>query len=685
MENFVTRKTAQEWVPQEILVTPTDDVTKELFQPALERATTYKRAVGYFSFAWISRNASGLGSLASRGGKAKWIISPNISTEDWEALKRGTEYRSDVLETILAREAAELTHSLKSDTLNTIAWMVADGLLDFRIAIGTGDYANRDFHSKFGIFISEENPFLAFVGSMNETLGGMENHEVISIFSEHRGETARISRFNQLFDEIWEGQDEHYKIYELPEAIREKLIEARNDGRPYPTATKQLHFKSILRDYQDDAVTAWISNNHRGIMEMATGTGKTITALACIEKALADATHPKIILIVCPFMDLVEQWTEQIGHFNLPIIKAFESQKRWRPELSRLKSQLEYDIVKAGFIVTTYKTLSTGVIHDDLDWLTEKVMFIADECHTLGSPAAIQSMKDEYAWRLGLSATPVRHYDEDGTAALRDYFSGSVFQYGMQQAIENGFLVPYRYYPELVELTEEESEKYLQLTKRISKLTFIDDSDARESLKNLLIMRTRILNNAENKISWLKSHLEKKSPDSWRHTIVYAGDEIFTPVTSLVGQQLKIKQHEFTSRQARLVRQRILERFEATDLQILTAMKCLDEGIDIPPTRTAFFLASSQNPREFIQRRGRILRTSPGKKDADIFDAITVPSASFFNSRKDSTEWKAGRAALRSQMNRIYEFSSLALNRFEAEREILNFRILFDLPLQEEA
>ncbi len=671
----------EDWVAPTTIVTPRDDPTLALFEPALSLSTEYKRAVGYFTSAWIARNAVGLARLAANGGKARWITSPYLSESDWEALQASSTGEVWQFERLLINEVDALERALSEETLNTVAWMVADGLLEFRIAVASTNSDSRDFHTKLGVFSDGSGPRIAFVGSMNETERGTVNHEVVSVFSSVRGEDERVQEFDALFEALWANEDPQYKTYTLPEAAKEKLVKLRKQERPYKKPRANSGYRGKLRAYQEEAVSHWRRNGNRGVLEMATGTGKTITALACVEHALEESEHPTIVLVACPFQHLVDQWAEQLNALGLPVICAHESSAKWRPEVHRLRGRIELGTVKCGIIVTTYATLTSDNLVSALDGIQERTMFIADECHYLGSANSMAGMDERYPRRLGLSATPTRHYDEGGTEAILSYFGGIVFGFGLERAIQEGFLVPYEYHPEFVELSEEEAGEYLDLSERLARLFQHDDKDKLEIAKRLAIKRARVLNNAVSKIEWLSSHLRRRAREDWEYTLVYAGDKIFQPTTELIGRELDIRQHEFTSRQSRSERGRILERFASGDLQILTAMKCLDEGVDVPPTRTAYFLASSGNPREFVQRRGRILRTSPGKSSATIYDAIAVPPKTFLANKQGSSQWKTARAALKSQLSRLEEFSRLATNRVQAENEIFQFRLQFDLPL----
>lgn len=680
----LTRMSAGCLDPEQVpisLVTPGDDVVERLFRPALTCSTEYKRAVGYFSSAWIARNAHGLAALASRGGVARWITSPHLSENDWAALSAEPESRNEVVERSLLGSIEDLEQALSSDTLNTLGWMVQDGLLKFRIAVSRSGNKASDFHSKFGIFLDGSEPFLAFIGSLNESNRALDNHEVLSLYHRDRpGELERVQLLDELFEAIWSNKDPAYEVFDLPEAARRRIVNIRTDDRPY-VLNGTPTFRQVLRPYQSSALEAWILNGHQGILEMATGTGKTITALACVEHLLGRESAPNVILVACPFQHLVDQWAEQLSDLSLPIVCAHESASKWRPQLSQALATVRAGVKQAAVVVTTYTTLVSGTLASALRPFASSTIFVADECHYLGSRTARAGMMAEYPFRLGLSATPSRHYDEGGTQAILEYFNGVIYEFGLAKAIEGGYLVPYSYYPELVELTQEETLEFIRLSDQLARAMASNDGEPHEAAMRIAIKRARVLNNATQKIDWLREKLEAQSASSWEYTLIYAGDKIFQPVTELAGREQGVRIHEFTSRQSRRQRASILKRFAERDLQMLVAMKCLDEGVDVPPTRTAYFLASSGNPREFVQRRGRILRTAPGKSHAVIVDAVAVPAESLLAQAVGTSEWRAARSALRSQVSRISEFASLAENSVQAEAVVFDLSLRYDIPL----
>ena len=266
-----------------------------------------------------------------------------------------------------------------------------------------------------------------------------------------------------------------------------------------------------------------------------------------------------------------------------------------------------------------------------------------------------------------MSATPIRQYDEYGTEKILTFFNKVVYTFDLKDAIDKGFLVPYDYYPIPIEMTNQEFDEYIELTKKIGKAYAIDDELISDAALMLAIKRARLQNNSISKLKWIKEEIT--TAENIEYTIFYVGDKIFDEAKKILGYEKKIPIHEFTHRQDMKERKSLLEQFEEKKIKALVAMKCLDEGVDIPPTRKAYLLASASVQREFVQRRGRLLRTSPGKEKAIIIDLISFPPENFFQIHRDS-KYNAIRAAIKRELVRVQEFASLATNKFQALLEI---------------
>lgn len=436
----------------------------------------------------------------------------------------------------------------------------------------------------------------------------------------------------------------------------------------------------VLRPYQEAAIAAWRDHGYHGIFAMATGTGKTYTAIVAVERLLAARSDLDLVVIAAPFQHLVDQWADELDSRGVRAFRAFEDTARWLASWG-LQRRGDRALGLPTYLLTTYVTLSSEPLLQILSAEVERLVLVADECHYLGARRGQLVMSLAVPARLGLSATPSRHFDEAGTEALLGFFGGIVQTFDLVDAIRAGFLTPYDYFPEAVSLTDAEFDEYRELTRRLSiAAARANAAGTRDDprVEALARQRSRLLNNAEAKVDWLRAKLAQRDAKTLRHTLVYVGDLLFDTVLDMIGRELGIAAHAFTSEETRRERVELLRRFEAGELSILVAMKCLDEGVDVPPTRSAYFLASSSNPREFVQRRGRILRRSPGKDCAAVYDAIAVPPRSGVWDMFD----KAERAAIRTQFSRIREFGQQARNTVAAERAVMALRLAADLPIE---
>ncbi|OKH13520.1 DNA phosphorothioation system restriction enzyme [Fischerella major NIES-592] len=445
-----------------------------------------------------------------------------------------------------------------------------------------------------------------------------------------------------------------------------------------------------LRQYQRQAINNWFANNGRGTLKMATGSGKTITALA-VACELYKQIHLQALLVVCPYRHLVTQWARECEKFNLQPILAFENLRSWQSQLS---SQL-YNVHSGSqpfiTVITTNSTLIGDGFQSQLKYFPEKTLIIGDEAHNLGAPKLEESLPRRVGLRLALSATPERYFDETGTQSIFNYF-GSVLQpeFSLKDAIHQGALVHYLYYPILVELTEAESRAYAKITQKIGKALLYKEKQIGESnyfediedLKPLLMQRARLIGAAANKLKALRELMATRRETS--HTLFYCGDgsqEVgrgynlhqLKEVAKILGVELGYRINTYTAQTSLEEREILRRQFESGELQGLVAIRCLDEGVDIPAIQTAVILASSGNPRQFIQRRGRVLRPHPGKERATIFDMIVLPPD------LDRKTLEVERNLLRKELRRFVEFADLADNAGEARIKLLDLQKRYGL------
>lgn len=471
----------------------------------------------------------------------------------------------------------------------------------------------------------------------------------------------------------------------------EKLIRYYQNKLSYKVAENKLNYNFeqwgtpkfppnlSLRKYQNQAVLNWFKHKGRGILKMATGSGKTITALA-ITTELYNKIGLKMLVVVCPYRHLVTQWERECQAFNLSPILAFESVYNWQHILSNQLYNLTNNQQKFITVITTNSSLITEGFQSEIRFFPEKTLIVGDEAHNLGSAKLEDKLPRSIGLRLALSATPERQYDEEGTEALFSYF-GEILQpeFTLKNAIQQGALVPYLYHPIFVELTESEAWQYAKITQRIGwALQKAENWQNNENITALLLQRSRLVGTAENKLQALRELMSSRTNTD--HTLFYCGDGYLTNnsqeyrrqveiVTQILGQEIGYRVNTYTANTSLEERQKITEQFEQGALQGLVAIRCLDEGVDIPSIQTGVILASTGNPRQFIQRRGRILRPHVDKKQATLFDMIVLPP------ELDRETWEVERNLLRKELKRFIQFAELAIN---AEQAMEQFKSILE-------
>ncbi|WP_010289922.1 DEAD/DEAH box helicase family protein [Kurthia massiliensis] len=592
---------------------------EDFYEKCLRESIYYDRAAGYFTSHSLKLIARGLEYFLHNGGQVRIIANPYLDTADIEMIALGYEAKYRVVEKNILNELELTAENIEGDTLNVLAWLIYEGRLDIKIAFTEN---HSLYHEKFGLFKDAEGNTVLFAGSANETVGGMaENFERVDVFLPPHDQ-HRIQSAEEDFENLWNDETNGLIVKEIDAQIKQYILSHRDvTNRPSIQNLKRKGPKP--RAYQLTAIEALVDNNWRGILEMATGTGKTITSLLAMQKYLDH--HGRIFcVIIAPFKHLVDQWQQECSKFNIDFpILCYESTAKWKDTLNTAVRNFNLGISDAEAVITTYDTAMNPLFYETIQKIQRNSFLIADECHYMGAAGFRHLPYDHITARLGLSATPDRWWDDDGTQFLKDYFQDVIYQYTLDEAIEANKLTPYQYFPQVVHLTEDELERYNMLTHKIIQhfnSTHKDD----EMLSVLNRRRAKILSKAEQKIPRLLALLKQKEVRNIAHTIVYCAEGQVNELTRALSD-LDLRVHKFDSTVPNKQRQHILQRFAAGEIQVLVAIKCLDEGVDVPSTKTAYFLASTSNPREFVQRRGRILRKYQGKVFAEIYDFITFP------------------------------------------------------------
>lgn len=702
--------------------TNTNDIVREFYIPVLKQSVLYKRAVGFFSSTALIELSKGIAGLISNGGKIRFIVSPLLSQEDIDAIQRGYDER-EIIKNSLEREMKEPQNTSEAERLNWLASLISSGRLEIKVAFTPPQKATGMYHEKIGVLFDGNGERIAFTGSMNETINAFHNnYESIVVFSSLTQEDEqRVRDIDSDFDSLWANREPNVKVLDFPKVLKERLVSYQKDGMDL--SLDSVEFEQAvelvpatpgcpciprgvnLHDYQENAISTWAENDYCGIFDMATGTGKTFTGLGAAARLFSDKKKLAII-IVCPYQHLVEQWVEDILKFNmLPTIGYSASRQRdWKNRLSNDIMDFRLGVIDTFCFVTTNATYSSEFVQKQLNRLGKDTLLLVDEAHNFGAPNLRMTLNPKFQYRLALSATLDRHGDPEGTRALYDYFGNKCIEYGLDRAIRENKLTPYYYHPVVVTLTDDELQKYREISKKVAKLCYRRNDgtiELSEQAKRLLIERSRLVAGAINKVSLLRKLMEDFKEDT--HILVYCGaarstdfasdesekdeegERQIVSVSKMLGHELGMKVTHFTSAESATEREKIKHQFASADpYQAIVAIKCLDEGVNIPSIKTAFILASSTNPKEYIQRRGRVLRKAPNKPYAVIYDFITLPtSLDCVSTGSDNA--KLDLSLVKKEIIRMKEFGEISRNPSEADKLIAEISEIYGLDtLQEE-
>lgn len=624
-----------------------DNIAEAFYLPCMRRATEFDRAVGYFRSTAFIIAWPALKEFVQKRGRIRVLCSQVLSSDDIDALERGYSARVD--ETLRVRFLEEVRILLRDEVLREpariLAALVANGTIELQVAILKESQvraaSGRIFHDKLGIFRDNSSNVVIFKGSMNETWTGLSadgNLESVDVAATWMGarDLERARTEEKYFVDLWGNQYPTLTVRPFPDVARAELLDAADpdwdatlsrlteERQPAPLRTTEDFRGRTLRSHQAAGLASWAANGRRGILAFATGSGKTFTAIAAIREAIAD--HHEVVIVVVPDQVLFGQWYAELDA-TVPgarILRAGSGYSAWRESLRLWSSPGE----QPRIVLATVQTASSEDFRQRLAAGTH-LMLVADEVHRLGSPRNQLLLDDRlFGARLGLSATPERAGDPSGTAALLSFFRGVLEpRYTLADAVRDGVLTRYFYRPHTVVLSSSEAAEWRSLTSEIGQLrgriaTGNDADGLEERLQRLFIKRARVVKHAAAKVPLAVQVLAEEYQRGQRW-IVYCEDQNQLQAVSAALLARGIQNLPFHSQ---------MEGDRGETLRWLTrrggvvvAIKCLDEGVDVPSVTHALILASSKNPREFIQRRGRVLRTAPGKALAYVHDAIVLP------------------------------------------------------------
>jgi len=692
--------------------TDEDNVLGEFYIPVLKEAISYDRAVGYFSTHGLLQFLQGIDGLIKNNGKMRLVIGDTLSDDEYHAIKNTKEFKG-VFER-LDKKWSEIFNNKGSDLnqyrLQVFSWLVNRGYLEIRYAFRRKGL----FHKKIGIVSDVDGEKIAFSGSINETESALisnqdnpdGNSEEFSVFPSW--EVENFERYGQpkvdAFNKVWDDDERNTVTVDLPSYQYEKIKNIyTNSSAPsgnieskqadlfdkfFYTLKKDDESQCIgipsfieLREYQKNVINNWFANQGVGVVQMATGTGKTITAISAATTLVKEASL-EILVVICPYKHLANQWVEELSKFNFDPISAYIKASKW---LKDLNTALTYPSTNCICIVTTSSTFVGDAFQSLVRRFPKKSMIIGDEVHNYGSAKMSRLLPDSIMYRMGLSATPERWFDPEGTQDIFNYFGELIKPVvTLEDALEWGVLTKYYYYPIIVQLDDEEYEEYEEVTTKIGKLVAMGHSvdEATGPLNLLLIKRARIISSCKNKIPKLVEIMN--SLDNPSKFLIYCGDgkvdssssteEVrqIDEVTKVLGNNLGIKVSMYTAETTPDERNRMQVEVASGKISGIVAIRCLDEGVDIPEVEMAIILASSSNPKQFIQRRGRILRRAPGKDKSIIYDLIVTPPSYATPSTMD-------RKLVEKELKRCMEFADLAENMASARESLIEIQKRYDL------
>lgn len=701
--------------------TEDDNILTDFYIPALSQADSYDRAVGFFSAAMLSYAAQGVGSLIERQGTMRLIIGGEITQEESDAILNGYDIRGlrDRIGDTFCKTIDQVVEELSYARLQALSWMIGQGALSIKVALKRQGM----YHEKIGIFRDTAGDEVVFQGSANETANALLpefNFESINVFPSWREEfRAHAEPYISGFEKLWANKSKNTLVLEFPEAARQKLIRIaqRMTVPPRPEIEAAIwrtlfsSFNSMpedlgprepavlggepftIKDHQRTALQRWRSQDLQGILALATGAGKTITALyAATRLYVANRkNNGKLFLIIAvPYTDLADQWLDEAALFNIHAIPCYETATAWTEEFGKIVSLFNEGHITFACVVVVNRTLQSENFQSILKSIDGKnLMFVGDECHRHRSPRSIGSLPQNARYRLGLSATPEQFMATAGEDdVLYKYYGPICARYTLAEALRDGVLTPYDYHLSIVYLTDEETEEYVTLSEEISRRSLVstiddDGSSGDPILEMLLFKRARLIGSAKNKLPALQELLRAHTPSPL--SLFYCGDgSVESPnvdgeflrqveaVSRLLGDH-GWRSSRFTSYESKSKRRLLLEEFKIANIDALVAIRCLDEGINIPSCHSAYLLASSRNPRQFIQRRGRILRKAPGKEKATIYDfVVMLPEAVIASHKLERKQFAA-------ELGRVAEFAGLCSNYAQTFRQIQEVLERYDL------
>lgn len=628
-----------------------DNITAALIVPALKCTKLYRRSVGFFSSSVFELIMDGITNLVRNKGKIELIASPKLNEEDINAINSGYDEKAKIVSERFSKEFVEEISKFGDKELILLAELIARDILNIKIAVTN---QNGMYHDKLGILEDFEGNNIVFYGSSNSSKTGYrDNYEKIRVVNSWtHGQEESVRDEIDEFESLWNATNPYVNVYEFRESATKNLLEIISKRKNIKSSNSPIE----LRDYQKEAIEAWVKNGYKGFYVMATGTGKTWTAIFSAKRLLE---IKNVDVVICaPYKHLVKQWSEDVrlAFPDAKIILVSSENPSWEQDIKQEIIRRKYGNAYRLIIISTIKSFGKDRFKNVIKKSKNEKLLIIDEAHRFKDKS--EYLKNTYSFMLGLSATPFSGKSSRSGKELMDFFGGQVFNLPIEEALEKGFLVPYNYYPIFVNTTEKDEINFKRYTQMILSCFRNGICIDPEGLNIAIRGRLRCISMAEEKQTKIDDILSSvKERD---HVVVYCGDGKLYDSNS--GEELRhiqsikriLSRHEykpsqFTAKENMLERMQLVSAFNKGEITALAAIRCLDEGINIPSIKSALILSSNDDYREFVQRRGRILRKYEEKKEANIYDVVVLPSC-------DNASWAS------IEFRRYYEYAKLAQN-----------------------
>jgi superfamily II DNA or RNA helicase len=677
-----------------------NDPYHEFFVPCFLNSNIYCRYGGFFTSKNLALCAEGIAEFLNNDGTMQLVLSPLFTKDDVDAIKKGITNKEEKIKDNWIKSYDKLKEKFDKDHVRALSWMLSQDppKLEIKLVIYKDSQGNIIDNEtlknsgkadlSIGIFQDEEGNSISFNGIIKPSLNNEDEYTDIIVHKNWIHKEHVDSDFKKFMN-YWDTSDifelekdnQEFEIIDLPKMLKEKFLELK------PESIDELDLKYIpkLRRYQQNARNSWIKHGHRGIFEMATGTGKTFTAIGCL-KEIQKKNSEMFVVITCPTQNLVSQWHKELKKWGFDAMTTLKGKKDWKPKLTKILNNYNYGITTDDgitIVVTTYVTFSNNEFIELVENNLKLTVLIADEMHTAGAPMIQNAMLPKYKYRLGLSATPQRYFDDEGSQFLIDYFkptekcnnchdASTIFKMDIEDAINEKILVQYDYYPHYVALTEDELMEYKVITHKLQPELHKKPQDQNKTVLTILLnQRANIIKNAEHKIDAFQEIINENK--KLKYALVYcAPSKTDNQLSQMNRVQTILNNVPITNSIIKSdltnlkEREKILENIQSGILNCVLAINILDEGIDIPPLQTAIILASTGNPKQFVQRRGRILRSWSGtysngtrKKHAIIHDVFVIP---YLNQTIEEEYKESEKNIVRKELLRHLKMSEISRN-----------------------